>query len=355
MVPNRGPGLSLGRRLPGPGRTPEGDDQPWRGEDRAARDRRRLAPAPGRGGGGRLRHAAPVLGRGGRGRRGPQGRGLGEGADRLRPRAACGLQGAAQALHRGADPAHGDRQDPAPHGRRHAEPELTIAVVGAGAIGGFLGARLSHAGEDVILVARGPHLAAMREHGVTLRGASGELVAHPRCTDDMGAVAEASVVFITLKAHSIPAVAPMLGSALSPDAAVVGAMNGIPWWYFPDRHLESVDPGGVIARSIPYGQVVGCVVYPAATIVSPGVIEHEEGDRFSLGEPDGSRSQRVQRISAMLAAAGFRAPIQTRLRNEIWLKVIGNATLNPVSALTRTTLAGMLRSEGGRRLRSEER
>jgi len=227
---------------------------------------------------------------------------------------------------------------------------LTIAVVGAGAIGGFLGARLSHAGEDVILVARGPHLAAMREHGVTLRGASGELVAHPRCTDDMGAVAEASVVFITLKAHSIPAVAPMLGSALSPDAAVVGAMNGIPWWYFPDRHLESVDPGGVIARSIPYGQVVGCVVYPAATIVSPGVIEHEEGDRFSLGEPDGSRSQRVQRISAMLAAAGFRAPIQTRLRNEIWLKVIGNATLNPVSALTRTTLAGMLRSEGGRRL-----
>jgi len=227
---------------------------------------------------------------------------------------------------------------------------LTIAVVGAGAIGGLLGARLSHAGEDVILVARGPHLAAMREHGVTLRGASGELVAHPRCTDDMGAVAEASVVFITLKAHSIPAVAPMLGSALSPDAAVVGAMNGIPWWYFPDRHLESVDPGGVIARSIPYGQVVGCVVYPAATIVSPGVIEHEEGDRFSLGEPDGSRSQRVQRISAMLAAAGFRAPIQTRLRNEIWLKVIGNATLNPVSALTRTTLAGMLRSEGGRRL-----
>ncbi len=227
---------------------------------------------------------------------------------------------------------------------------MTIAVVGAGAIGGLLGARLSHAGEDVILVARGPHLAAMREHGVTLRGASGELVAHPRCTDDMGAVAEASVVFITLKAHSIPAVAPMLGSALSPDAAVVGAMNGIPWWYFPDRHLESVDPGGVIARSIPYGQVVGCVVYPAATIVSPGVIEHEEGDRFSLGEPDGSRSQRVQRISAMLAAAGFRAPIQTRLRNEIWLKVIGNATLNPVSALTRTTLAGMLRSEGGRRL-----
>ena len=227
---------------------------------------------------------------------------------------------------------------------------MTVAVVGAGAIGGLLGARLSHAGEDVILVARGPHLAAMRERGVTVRSASGELVAHPRCTDDMAAVAEASVVFITLKAHSIPAVAPKIGSALSPDAAVVGAMNGIPWWYFPDRHLESVDPGGVIARSIPYAQVVGCVVYPAATLVSPGVIEHEEGDRFSLGEPDGSKSERVQRISAMLAAAGFKAPVQARLRNEIWLKVIGNATLNPVSALTRTTLTGMLGSDGGRRL-----
>lgn len=227
---------------------------------------------------------------------------------------------------------------------------MTVAVVGAGAIGGLLGARLSHAGEDVILVARGPHLAAMRERGVTVLSASGELVAHPRCTDDMAAVAEASVVFITLKAHSIPAVAPKIGSALAADAAVVGAMNGIPWWYFPDRHLESVDPGGVIALSIPYRQVVGCVVYPAATLVAPGVIEHEEGDRFSLGEPDGSRSERVQRISAMLAAAGFKAPVQARLRNEIWLKVIGNATLNPISALTRTTLGRMLGSDGGRRL-----
>ena len=227
---------------------------------------------------------------------------------------------------------------------------MTVAVVGAGAIGGLLGARLSNAGEDVILVARGPHLAAMRERGVTVRSAAGELVAHPRCTDDMAAVAEASVVFITLKAHSIPAVAPAIGAALPGDAAVVGAMNGIPWWYFPDRHLESVDPGGVVARSIPYRQVVGCVVYPAATIVAPGVIEHEEGDRFSIGEPDGSRSERVLAISRLLAAAGFKAPVQTRLRSEIWLKVIGNATLNPVSALTRTTMAQMLGSAGGRRL-----
>ena len=227
---------------------------------------------------------------------------------------------------------------------------MTVAVVGAGAIGGLLGARLAGSGEDVLLIARGPHLAAMREHGVTVRSAAGELVAHPRCTDDMAALADASVVFITLKAHSLPPVAPAIGSALRPGAAVVGAMNGIPWWYFPDRHLESVDPGGVIARSIPYRQVVGCVVYPAATIVAPGVIAHEEGDRFSLGEPDGSRSQRVQAIAALLVKAGFKAPIQPRLRSEIWLKVIGNATLNPVSALTRTTLAQMLGTDMGRSL-----
>ncbi len=221
---------------------------------------------------------------------------------------------------------------------------MTVAVVGAGAIGGLLGAHLSRSGQDVVLIARGPHLAAMRERGLTVRGADGEFTATPRCTDDLSAISEAAVVFLTLKAHGIPAVAPAIGRALADDACVVGAMNGIPWWYFRDRHLEAVDPGGVIARSIPYEAVVGCVVYPAATLVEPGVIEHEEGNRFSLGEPDGSKSERVQAISAMLIAAGFKAPVQTRLRNEIWLKVLGNATLNPVSALTRATLAQMFAS-----------
>ena len=221
---------------------------------------------------------------------------------------------------------------------------MTVAVVGAGAIGGLLGAQLSRSGQDVILVARGPHLAAMQERGLTVRDAGGEFTARPRCTDEVAAISEAQVVFLTLKAHSIPAVAPALGAALAKDACVVGAMNGIPWWYFRDRHLETVDPGGVIARSIPYEKVVGCVVYPAATLVAPGVIVHEEGNRFSLGEPDGSRSERLQAISSMLAAAGFKAPVQTRLRNEIWLKVLGNATLNPVSALTRATLAQMFAS-----------
>ncbi len=227
---------------------------------------------------------------------------------------------------------------------------MTVAVVGAGAIGGLLGAHLARSGEDVVLIARGRHLAAMQANGVTVRGGGGDFNARPRCTDEIEAIAGADVVFVTLKAHSIPAVAPALGRSLGRGAALVAAINGIPWWYFPDRHLESVDPGGVIARSIPLEQVVGCVVYPAATVVEPGVIEHEEGDRFSLGEPDGTRTERVLHISAMLAKAGFKAPVQSRLRNEIWLKVVGNATLNPISVVTRATLREMFASESSREL-----
>ena len=227
---------------------------------------------------------------------------------------------------------------------------MTVAVVGAGAIGGLLGAHLARGGEDVVLVARGANLKAMQTRGLMVRGLGGEFVTHPRCTDDIGAISDAGLVFITLKAHSLPALAPRIGEALRPEAAVVTAMNGIPWWYFSDRHLESVDPGGVIARSIPMEQVVGCVVYPAATLVEPGVVLHEEGDRFSIGEPDGSKSDRAQRIAAMLTRAGFKAPVQTRLRNEIWLKLAGNATFNPVSVVTRATMAEMFASEGSRQL-----
>lgn len=227
---------------------------------------------------------------------------------------------------------------------------MTVAIVGAGAIGGLIGAHLSRSGQDTILIARGPHLAAMQAHGLKIRGRHGGFTAQVRTTDDLSAIHEAETVFITLKAHSLPPVAEAIGAALKPAASVVAAINGIPWWYFRDRHLESVDPGGVIARSIPYESVIGCVVYPAATIVEPGVIEHEEGDRFSLGEPDGSKSQRVQAIAALLSAAGFKAAVQTRLRNEIWLKVVGNATLNPVSAVTRATMARMLGTDENRAL-----
>ncbi len=225
-----------------------------------------------------------------------------------------------------------------------------IAIVGAGAIGGLLGAHLSRAGEDVTLIARGKHLEAMRSRGLVVRHAGEELTVHPHVTDDIAAVGEADLVFITLKAHGIPAVAPALGGALRSDAAVVGAMNGIPWWYFRDRHLETVDPGGVIARSIPYEQVVGSVVYPAATLVAPGVVEHEEGERFTIGEPDGEKTDRVLAISRRLTAAGFKAPVSTRIRSELWLKLVGNATLNPVSAVTRATMEEMFASERSRQM-----
>ena len=227
---------------------------------------------------------------------------------------------------------------------------MKVAIVGAGAIGGLLGAHMTRSGQDVVLIARGPHLFAMQRRGLTVRSADGEFTVKPRCSDDIGAIAGADVVFITLKAHSIPAAAPAIGAALSDSTSVVGAMNGVPWWYFPDRHLESVDPGGVIARSIPHRQVVGCVVYPAASVAEPGVIVHVEGNRFSVGEPDGSKSERAQSIATLLTAAGFKAPVQTRLRNEIWLKLVGNAVLNPVSAVTGATLGDMYESSEGRQL-----
>jgi 2-dehydropantoate 2-reductase len=221
---------------------------------------------------------------------------------------------------------------------------VTVAVVGAGAIGGFLGAHLARRGEEVILIARGPHLVAMQSGGVTVRHGDDEFTARPECTDDIRAISRAEVVFLTLKAHAIPKVAAAIGSALAGGACVVGAQNGIPWWYFEDRHLESVDPGGVIARSIPYRSVVGCIAYASTRVIEPGVIEHLEGNRFSLGEPDGSKSARVQSIATMLVKAGLKAPVQTRIRNEIWLKVLGNATLNPISALTRATLVDIVNS-----------
>ncbi|HEY8642091.1 MAG TPA: 2-dehydropantoate 2-reductase [Candidatus Dormibacteraeota bacterium] len=223
-----------------------------------------------------------------------------------------------------------------------------FAIVGAGATGGYLGACLARSGADVVLVARGPHLAAMRERGLIVREADGsEFTARPECTDDLaGAVGSAEVVFVTLKAHSLPAVAPALGAALRTGATLVTAQNGIPWWYFQryqgplaGTRLETVDPGGVVADHIPIESVLGCIVYPATSLLEPGVVEHLEGTRFTLGEPDGSRSERASAVGKALAGAGLKAPVQTRIRQEIWLKLLGNATFNPVSALTRASLA----------------
>lgn len=237
---------------------------------------------------------------------------------------------------------------------------MRLAIVGAGATGGFLGGRLAAAGADVVLVARGPHLAAMRERGLRIREADGaESVTRVECTDDMeGAAAGADAVFVTLKTHALPAVAARLSAAMRPGAVLVTAQNGIPWWYFQAGYegplagitLESVDPGGVLSHSIPIASVVHCIVYPATSLREPGFVEHLEGSRFTLGEPAGSRSERVAELAGVLAAAGLKAPVSTRIRNEIWLKLIGNAALNPISALARATLGDIGRLPAARDL-----
>jgi 2-dehydropantoate 2-reductase len=222
---------------------------------------------------------------------------------------------------------------------------MKFAIVGAGAIGAYVGAALARGGSDVTLVARGAHLEAMREHGVRVFSPRGDFEAHPEATDDIGAVADADVVFIGLKAYSLPELAPRLGEALGPDTAVIPAQNGIPWWYFQSYDgplagtvLESVDPGGGIGRAIDPARIIGCVVYCSTEIVEPGVIRHVEGTRFAIGEPDGTRSRRCELVSEAFAAGGLKCPIEERLRDHIWLKLIGNVAFNPVTALTRATL-----------------
>ena len=228
---------------------------------------------------------------------------------------------------------------------------MKFAVLGAGAIGGFLGGRLARSGQDVVLIARGANLDALRRNGLRVIEAEGEYTVQPPCTDDLNAIADTDAVFVTVKAHGLPPIAERLGAALGKATAVVSAQNGIPWWYFQrqpgelkDTHLETVDPGGVIGRSIEPARVIGCVVYPAADLVGPGVVRHVEGDRFSLGEIDGTESARCRSIAEALARAGLKAPVTPRIRDEIWVKLLGNAVFNPISALTRATLSEMAES-----------
>src|SRR6202041_3850614 len=230
---------------------------------------------------------------------------------------------------------------------------MKFLVVGAGAIGAYIGARMSHAGFDVTLFARGPHLRAMQQHGVQVKSSDGDFVARPKISGSLEEVGPVEVVFLGVKAHGLPQLAPQLRPVLGPDTTVVSTQNGIPWWYFrgfggdwEGLRLERVDPGGVISAAIESRRVVGSIVYFSTEISSPGVIQHIEGNRISLGEPDGSRSDRCRQIAEALIASGLRCPITTRIRHEIWVKVLGNASLNPVSALTRATLAQMLRDPG---------
>jgi 2-dehydropantoate 2-reductase len=225
---------------------------------------------------------------------------------------------------------------------------MRFAVLGAGAIGGFLGGRLAKAEQDVVLIARGPHLETMRKNGLRIIEGDKEFTVNPECTDDFGVLGGVDAVFVTLKAHSVPPIVQRLGAALGDSTAVVSAQNGIPWWYFQRQggeldgiHLETVDPGGLIGRTIDPQRVIGCAVYPATNLIAPGVVVHVEGDRFSLGELDGEESSRCLEISQALSSAGLKAPVQPKIRDEIWVKLLGNAVFNPMSALTRATLLGI--------------
>jgi 2-dehydropantoate 2-reductase len=227
---------------------------------------------------------------------------------------------------------------------------VRFLVAGAGAIGAYLGARMALAGEDVTLFARGPHLRAMQANGVRILSPEGDFEIRPKVVEKLGDAGPVDVIFLGVKAHSLTQLAPQITPLLREDTVVVSTENGVPWWYFQlgagefsGLSLERVDPGGVIAQSIGSRHVVGSIVYLATEIVEPGVIRHTEGNRITVGEPDGTRSERTRQISEALTKAGFKCPVTTRIRNEIWVKLLGNVAFNPISALTRATIVQMVR------------
>ena len=227
---------------------------------------------------------------------------------------------------------------------------MRFLIAGAGAIGAYVGARMARAGFDVTLFARGPHMKAMQEYGVQVKSAEGDFQVQPRIVGSLEEAGPVDVVFLGVKAHSLPQLAPQLKPVLGPDTTVVSTQNGIPWWYFQGfggawegLQLGRIDPRGVISSAIEARRVVGSIVYFSTEIPGPGVIQHTEGNRISLGEPDGARSDRCRRIAEALVASGLRCPITTHIRQEIWVKILGNASFNPVSALTRATLVQMVR------------
>jgi 2-dehydropantoate 2-reductase len=223
---------------------------------------------------------------------------------------------------------------------------MKVCVVGAGSIGGYLVARLAGAGNDVTVIARGGNLAAIKARGLRLVTETGDEVARPALvTDKMADAGTQDVVILTMKAHQVEAILPDLPALLDNNTMIVPMQNGIPWWYFmhhggehEGRYIRTVDPSGAIATSIGAKRVIGCVVYPACQIVEPGVIRHIEGNRFPIGELDGAVTSRAERLSALFEAAGLKAPVLDDIRSELWLKLWGNLTFNPLSALTRATL-----------------
>jgi len=234
---------------------------------------------------------------------------------------------------------------------------VRVAVVGAGAIGAYVGAALDRGGTEVHLLARGAHLEAMRSQGVTVLSSRGDFHAHPHATDDPGSIGPVDIVFLGLKAYSYADAGPLLAPLLRPGTGVVAAQNGIPWWYFQGlpgpyegRRVESVDPGGAVSAVIPPSRAIGCVVYCSAEIASPGVIRHVEGTRFSIGEPSGLVSERCVEFSKAMIAGGLKCPVVPDLRSEVWLKLLGNVAFNPVSVLTRATMGAIAEHPGTREL-----
>jgi 2-dehydropantoate 2-reductase len=227
---------------------------------------------------------------------------------------------------------------------------MKIAIIGVGAIGGYVGIRLALAGEDVTFIARGANLAALRTQGIRMISADGteEVVPRVKATDDYAGAGPQDIVVLALKAHQVAAVASEVPKLFGPKTVVIPMQNGIPYWYFhgfqgplAETRIDSVDPTGAIYEKIPCDRIIGCVVYPAAELLSPGVIKHVEGNRFPVGEPDGTTSERVSQVARCFINGGMQAPILSDIRSEIWLKLWGNLTFNPISALSRATLAGI--------------
>jgi 2-dehydropantoate 2-reductase len=232
---------------------------------------------------------------------------------------------------------------------------MKVCIYGAGAIGGHIGALLAQGGVDVSLVARGAHLEAITRDGLRLRMAEGEIVAEVPASDDPSTLGVQDYVIVTLKSHQLAGAVGPMQPLLGPDTAVVTAMNGIPFWYFygldtpyGEARIEAVDPGGVIWDGLGPERVIGCVVYTAAEVIEPGVVMHESGDRYSLGEPDGSKSERALALGEAMSAAGIKAPVKTNIRDEIWLKLWGNLSFNMIAVLTHGHLE-QLASEPGTR------
>ena len=237
---------------------------------------------------------------------------------------------------------------------------MRFAILGAGAVGSYLGARLAESGADVVLVARGDHQRAMRERGIEVHDANGRRRVEIAALAPDEPFEPAEVVVLTAKAHDLAPMVPQIRAAMAPGATIVAAQNGIPWWYF-QRHggdlegvvLESVDPGGVLARAFDPDRVVGCVIYCPVTLLGPAIVEHQGPLRFELGHPGGEISAELQRIAATLERAGYSVPLSRNVRKEIWIKLLGNAPLNPIGALVRKTSGEVAEHPAGQRLVGE--